>query len=646
MAEITQTDRLLKVSTVLPDDTLLIDSFWGQEGISQPFRLSVMLLADVQTNQDQQVDPNKLVGSSLTIDIELNGGGKRPLNGLIRSFTKQGRRDRFAVYRAEVVPWFSFLSLRTNCRIFQNKTVPDIISEVVKENGFAGVFRSDLTKSYTEWDYCVQYRESDFAFLSRLMEAEGIAYYFEHGDNKHTLVMADAPAAYKACPGQSTFLFDPEAGTGDFEDTINAWATEQQLLSGKWTARDFHLEMPDNTLQASEDSVFANDVNRGLEKYDYPGDYGKKFNAPEKRLGSVRPEGDKLVRIYMEGDEARHVVIEGAGHGRAMASGHTVTVDARGTSGIDGNWLVVAMSHSALQHPDYLTEGRIGEGYANTFNVIEASVQFNPLRTTPKPVVYGPQTAVVVDENPTPSEEIWPDKYGRVRVRFRWDRENKSACWVRVGQAWAGQAWGYHWIPRIGDEVIVTFLEGDPDCPLIVGSVYNHNNMPPFALPDNKTQSGIMTRSSPHGGSQDFNMLRFEDKAGGEEIYVQAQKSLNTLVKQCESRTVGASRSTTIEQDDTRSVEKGNDSLTVKKGDRTVTIQTGNRSVEVSQGNDSLKVTLGGISQEAPAGTHKTTAMQIELDGTAGIKLTCGASSIEMNPAMITITSPMVKINC
>ena len=646
MAEITQNERLLKVYTPLDFDVLLIDGFAGYEGISQPFYFDLRLLADVQTGKDRRVDPRKLVGSAVSIEIELNQGRKRFISGIIQSFTKQQQQDRFACYRAEVAPWISLLDLRSNCRIFQNKTVPDVISTIVGESGFSDHFRSDLAKTYTAWDYCVQYRETDLTFISRLMEAEGIAYYFEHGEDRtHRFVLVDTPEAFKDCPGSSKFLFDPEAGIGGFDDTISAWAIRQQLLSGKWTLRDRHFEMPTNPLEVCEDSVLANNINRNLERYDFPGGYVKQFNAPEKRLDSIRREGEKLVRLRMEADEARQCVIEGAGHCRAMVSGHKATVEANGTAGIEGNWLLATVRHSALQHPDYLTQGRAGEGYSNTFTAIDSSNGYHPLRTTPKSVVYGPQTATVVDENPEPSEEIWPDKYGRVRVRFHWDREGKSACWVRVSQAWAGKAWGQQWIPRVGDEVVVAFLDGDPDCPLIVGFVYNHDNMPPFTLPDNKTQSGLVTRSSPGGGTEDYNMIRIEDKAGSEEIYVHAQKALKAMIEQDESRSVGNNRDTIITQYDSRTVEKGNDELKVQTGNRTVTVSMGDRKVEISQGNDSLNVSLGNITVQAPAGTHKSQAMQIELNGTAAIKLSCGASSIEMNPAMINITSPLVKIN-
>jgi type VI secretion system secreted protein VgrG len=303
----------------------------------------------------------------------------------------------------------------------------------------------------------------------------------------------------------------------------------------------------------------------------------------------------------------------------------------------NGPYLLTAVQHNAVQHPAYLTDAAVPAFYNNAFSCMPAAVPFLPVRATPKPIVHGPQTARVIDESPSGSaEEIWPDKYGRVRVRFPWDREAKYGCWIRVAQAWAGNMWGHQWIPRVGDEVVVTFLEGDPDCPLIVGSVYNAGNMPPFKLPDNKTQSGILTHSSEQGSSANYNMLRFEDKKGSEEIFVQAEKDLNTVVENDETRKVGNDRTTTIHVDDSETVETGDHALTVSQGNRTATI---------SQGNDTLTVSMGDVTHQAPMGTYQVTAMQIEVDGTTSIQLTCGASSIQMTPASITISSPMVNIN-
>ena len=638
MAEpITQQQRLLKIHTPLDFDVLMIDSFTGVESMSRPFRFDVKLVADVLTGKSKQVVASKIMGNAMTIEVELNGGESRFFSGVVTGFVQEGMDDQFAYYSAVLVPWFSLLDYGTDCRIFQNKAVPDIVSLIVEERGMKAHFRSDLVRSYTSWDYCVQYNESDFAFLSRIMEAEGIYYYFEHqDDHTHTMVIADRPDAHKPCPHQSEFRYNPAVGIGDYEDTISIWHTHVELQSGSWTFRDFHMEMPRNPLEVTEKSQFSSDVNAHLDVFHYPGEYAKKFNAPASRVGDVRPEGEKLVRVTTEVAEAHYSTGEGASHARPMALGFTFSVTGGAALGISGNFLLTVLRHSAVQHPAYITTVRREEGYSNRYVCLPTAIPFRPARIIPKPIICGPQTAFVIDENPEPTEEIWPDQYGRVRVRFPWDREGKYACWIRVMQQWAGKGWGYQWIPRVGDEVMVAFLHGDPDSPIIVGSVYNHDNKLPFALPDNKTQSGFKTRSSPKGGADNFNMIRFEDKKGSEEVNVQAEKDLNTLVKNHETRNVGESRVTTIYQDDKEDVQQGNHELTVDKGDRKATISTG---------NDSLDVSLGGITHNAPAGTHKIAALQVETDGTTSIKLSCGGSSIEMTPATIKITAPMVLIN-
>jgi type VI secretion system secreted protein VgrG len=637
MAEqITQQERVLKVFTPLDFDVLLIESISGLEAISRPFRFTVKLLANVLTNMHQKVSADKLVGKPMSIELELPDGKTRYISGIVESFTKEGQDKQFAYYRAELVPWFWLLDLKADSRIFQDQSVLEVIQKIVEELGFKNYFRSDLTKQYTKWDYCVQYRETDFNFLTRLMEDEGISYYFEHkDDHTHTLVLTDSPDGHKDCPQQSSFRFDPEVGMGDWEDVIRGWETSQKLSSGKWVLRDYHFEMPRNTLEVPEASVHVTDENRNLDVFDYPGGYAKKFNKPDSRLGQVRPEGEKLVRLHMEQDEASHVVYDGNSFARAMTAGYKFTVT--GAAQVpNGPYLLTSVQLNVVQSPTYVNNVPV-ESYKNDFVCIPASVPFLPPLTTPKPIVHGPQTARVIDESDSGStEEIWPDKYGRVRVRFPWDREAKYACWIRVAHAWAGNMWGHQWIPRVGDEVVVTFLEGDPDCPLIVGSVYNADNMPPFKLPDNKTQSGILTHSSKQGTSSNYNMLRFEDKIGSEEIFVQAEKDLNTVVENDETRKVGNDRTTTIHVDDTETVETGNHALTVSEGNRTATI---------SMGNDSLTVSLGNVTHSAQVGTYQVTADQVLVTGLTGITLTCGASTIQMTDATITIISGMINLN-
>jgi type VI secretion system secreted protein VgrG len=650
MAEqITQQGRALKVYTPLDFDVLLIESLSGLEQISRPFQFTVKLLANVLTGMPQKVSADKLVGKSMAIEIELVDGKTRFLSGVVESFTKEGQDDEFAYYRAEMVPWFSLLDLKADCRIYQDQTVPEVIQKIIDELGFTHYFRSDLSKQYTKWDYCVQYRETDFAFLSRLMEIEGIAYHFEHNDDHtHVLVLTDSPDGHKDCPQKSNFRYVPEVGMGDYEEVIRSWETTQELSSGKWALRDYHFEMPRNTLEVNEASVHVTDENKNLDFFDYPGAYAKKFNKPESRLGQVRPEGEKLVRLHMEQQESSHIVYNAFSFCPELTSGYKFTVNG-GAQVPNGPYLLTSIHHHAMQHPAYRAGAVVPTFYNNAFACILASVPFLPARTTGKPIVYGPQTARVIDENPEPQEEIWPDKYGRVRVRFPWDREAKYACWIRVAQPWAGNMWGHQWIPRVGDEVVVTFLEGDPDCPLIVGSVYNSDNMPPFKLPDHKTQSGILTHSSKQGTSANYNMFRFEDKKGSEDVLLHAENTMHNSVEASQFITVGVNRNITtggMDKDgnkigDVKEKVFHNHNLHVL-ADARVKIE-GTEDVEV---DDSSSI-MYAKDRTVEVGTDDVLiANTITLQATETITLVAGANSIVMGPSGITVIGlPMINLN-
>jgi len=667
MAEqITQENRLLAVHTPAGQDVLLISGFAGSESISQPFRYTVKMVADVQSNKPAQVKQHDLVGKAFTVRIKLSepgsgaDAGERYICGFCERFSKDSQDDNFAYYTAAIVPWFSFLNYGANCRIFQDKSVPDIIKQVVEEMGYSAYLQMNLTKTYTVWDYCVQYRETDFAFISRLMEHEGIFYFFEHSNGKHAMVLCDSPSGYKALPEQATFVYAPAQGQDTAADTIRTWSIAEQIHAGKHTMRDFHHEMPHNFMEVTEQSPGVADEGKQFELYDYPGNYAKQFNKPAARLGDVRPEGEKLDRHRIQAPETSQLVFNGSSRCRAFSTGYKITVQGGEAA---GSYLLTEASHNAIQQPDYQNREKLGASYENSFRCIKSAVPYVPPMLNPKPVAVGLDTAFVIDETASGNtEEIWPDKYGRVRVRFHWDREAKYACWVRVVQGWAGRAWGHQWIPRVGDEVVISFLHGDPDCPIVTGSVYNKDNMPVFTLPDNKTQSGLLTRSSMKGGAANYNMLRFEDKKGSEEIFLQAEKDMNSVIEHDETRKVGNDRTTTIHVNDAETVETGDHTLTVQQGNRsatihqneTVTVQSGNRSVTISQGSDSLTismgdrtttVSMGGVTTKSPMGTNETDAMQVNINGTMSVKLSCGASSIEMSPATIKITAPMVLIN-
>jgi len=643
---ITQDHRLLGVITNAGKDVLLLDSFAGQEGISQPFRFTLSMVSEVETGSPDKVKPHDLVGTSMSVRITLSDpgegsdSGKRYWTGLCERFVKEDQDDRLAYFSAVIVPWFSFLNYATNCRIFQEKDVTQIIQQVVGEHGYSGQLRLELTKSYAKRDYCVQYHETDLDFLSRLMESEGIYYYFEHTNGTHVMVLADAPSQYRPTPNQSSFKYSPVTGAESAEDTIRSWRVEEEMHSGKSSFRDFHHEAPANPFEVSNPSIDVAAEGKKFEVYDYPGEYAKKFNQVGSS-GLVRPEGDKLARLRMEKEETRHTVMSGTSKCRQLTTGYKFDV----TGGFAaGSYLLTEARHDANQAPAYFAMPSARNPYKNSFRAIPSSRVFVP-PVRRHPGIQGLQTAFVIDESPTGNtEEIWPDKYGRVRVRFHWDREAKYACWLRVVQPWAGKSWGQQWIPRVGDEVGVTFLEGDPDCPVVVGGIYNSDNMPIFTLPDNKTQSGILTHSSKGGGSSNYNMLRFEDKMGSEEIHMQAEKDMTALIKHDEKRSVLNCRTTTIHVDDSRTVETGADSVNVQTGARTVTVK---QDITTTSQSASITTTADqAMSDTAQHGPITITASNnsITINGKTQILLQCGGSTIKMSPTDISITSGGGKV--
>jgi type VI secretion system secreted protein VgrG len=657
---ITQANRLLQLSTPAGEDVLLVYSFIGYEAISRPFRYVLELVADVMNNMPRKVEPHTLVGQMFTLNVTLEDFGSKSITGFCESFSTGAVDDEFAHYTAVLVPWFSFLNLNSNIRFFQKQTVPQIVAKVISDAGYSSKFQDSTTKEYTSWDYCTQYRETDFAFISRILEAEGIYYYFAPDEQEgHKLVIADATSCYNELPEQSTFAYSPVTGIKDLEDTIRVWASEERIHTGKWTVRDYHHEMTTNNLESSEPSTDVASAGQSFEMYDFAGEYAKKFNDPSNHLADVKPEGEKVSKLKMLAEETTRVEVSGVSRGRAFITGYKIAVTGGAAA---GNYLLTEVTHQGYQQPAYRNRDEVPDAYSNTFKCIDATVVYVPRPVTPKPLIYGLQTALVATDSS--GEEIWPDKFGRVKVIFPWDRDGTNACWLRVAQPWAGNSWGQQWLPRVGDEVVVSFLEGDPDHPIVIGSVYNATNMPIFALPDNKTQSGIQTHSSKGGGSSDYNMLRFEDKTGSEEIYIQAQKDWNSLIKHDETRTVKNNRTTTIHVDESRTVETGNDTIAVQQGKRTITVsqdisetsQQGNISTTANKGNISTTADMGNISTTASMGNISETADlgnitiqasvgKITISGLTGVTISCGASSIQMTPASISISAPMVLIN-
>lgn len=631
---LTQAGRLMVLDTPLGADVLLIKSFTAAELVSGLFRFELDMV--VERSKAGSVKPEDVVGKKFTVHTCLtnhyDAAPQRHFNGIVNRFV-QGHADRrFVHYRAEVVPWLWLLTQTQDCRIFQGLSTLEIVKQLFGElkQDYPDLvyFRDATTATYTKLDYCVQYRESEFQFVSRLMEQDGIFYFFEHDRDKHTLVLADAPSAHKPCPDQPSAMYLPEAGWGEFDNPVTSLDIKTELRPGKYTLRDFHMQMPSKNLEVLEPTRFEVGNNGKLEIYDYPGEYACRFNKKE-RQGEVEPEATKLIKLRMEEEEAAHQEIRGASLCRGFTPGFNFKLTDHFDRKVNAKYVLTSVEHYAVQTPWYVTEEEAmatDEPYRNTFVCIPDSVPFRPPRTTPRPVVHGSQTATVVGK---PGEEIWTDEFSRIKVQFHWDREGKkddnSSCWIRVSQPWGGKSWGSIAVPRIGQEVVVDFLEGDPDQPLVVGRVYNAESMPPYPLPNQCMVSGLKTNSTPGGGG--YNEMSMDDTKGKEKITIHAQYDMGTTVEHDDTQTVHNDRTIVV---------NGTHTETIKK-DTTIVITEGPYSHDV-KANTSTSHVKGAVTETYEDVQTTTVTKEIIIDSgkhiyvTAAdeIKLTTGQSMIRM----------------
>ncbi|HEY8747135.1 MAG TPA: type VI secretion system Vgr family protein [Tepidisphaeraceae bacterium] len=626
MPTYSQEGRLVSIDTPLGKDVLLLTGFTGQEQLSALFHFDLEL-----SSENDSISPVDIVGKNVTLSVRLLDDSERKFNGFISRFVYTGHDDRLSHYRAEVVPWLWFLTRTTDCRIFQNKTVKDIAAQIFSDLGFSDFDDSGVSGPHPTLDYCVQYRETDFNFVSRLLEQEGIFYFFRHEDGKHTLVLADQKDAYQDCPENTVPYFEEP------DSLITSWEHGYEFRSGKYSQTEYNFETPSANLMTKEATVLKLDDISKYDLYDYPGGY------------RVKGDGQSIAKARMEEDEAAYDMVTGAGRCRTFFAGGKFTVTEHPNSGEKNKaYALVSVRHRVSLAGSYVTGGGAGDvDYHNVFTCIPDSVIYRPTRSTPKPTVRGVQPALVVGPA---GEEIYTDKYGRVKVQFFWDREGKknesSSCWVRVCQPMAGNCWGAIYLPRIGQEVIVDFLEGDPDQPIITGRVYNAEQMPPYDLPANATQSGIKTRSSKGGAAANFNELRFEDKKGSEDIYFHAEKDFHRFVENDDDLQVEHDQTITIKNDRTETVKEGNETQTIEKGDRSITVKIGNdthtisqgnRNVTVEMGNDALTIKMGNQTTKLNLGSSQTEAMQ-------SIELKVGQSSIKIDQMGVTIKGMMIDI--
>ncbi|MGF1581036.1 MAG: type VI secretion system Vgr family protein [Gemmataceae bacterium] len=578
----------------LADDVLLLKRFAGSEGVSQLFHYHLELLSP--HDKVGEITFDKVLGKPVSVALEMADANQRFFNGICSRFGQGESGAEFTEFYMEIVPFFWLWTRRAQSRIFQHVKVGDILKKVLEGLDV----KLQLEGNYENRDYCVQYRETDFNFASRLMEEEGIYYYFKHTEGGHQMIVADTPGGHADLPAGSTItLRELPKGTLE-EDIIYDWKKRQGITSGKYTLWDYRFEMPQKHLeaeakiqpdtqigQASHKLQVAD--NSQLEIYDWPGEYAQRFDGVDKgggdqdsELQKVFKDNTRTTKLRMEAETVQGIAVEGASNCRQMMAGHAFTVESVPGDAMtkhikaDGKYVLTKISHSAINASDE-NEFR----YSNSFTCIPASLPFRPQRTTPKPVVPGTQTAVVVGPD---GEEIFTDKYGRVKVQFHWDREGKfdsdSSCWIRVAQVWAGKLWGGIQIPRIGHEVLVDFLEGDPDQPIIVGSTYNADNMPPWKLPDKKVVSGIKSDSTL--GSGGYNEFSFDDTKGKEMITLHGQYDMATTIEHDESLTVHNNRTITVDGTHTETINKDT-TITISKGKLEHTVADNTATYTVKQ---------------------------------------------------------------
>jgi type VI secretion system secreted protein VgrG len=637
----TQDRRLLAFDSPLGKDVLLLQEFKGYEGISRLFSYELDLLA----YENPDISFSSIVGQKVDIALQLPGGTQRHLNGYVSRFT-QGDTDDIPLtrYHAQVVPWLWFLTRQADCRIFQNMTAPDILSAVFNLFGFSD-FRLSLNGTYPALEYCVQYRETSFNFVSRIMEQFGIFYYFDHSkQGKHTLVLADQSSALSTCPS-SPISYHIQVGGLDDPEVINDWHVGQEVRTGKYTVTDYNFTIPSTSLLANEPTVVKLPASSGLELFDYPGLY------------TTKDEGSTVAKLRMEEEEVPYMVVSGRGNARALMAGYLFELKNHYRTDQNTSYLVTEVQHFASAGQAYTASGTSGgETYSNRFGCILSSVPYHPPRVTSKPFVQGPQPALVVGKS---GEEIWVDNYGRVIVQFYWDRigekNENSSCWIRTSQPWAGENWGAMWIPRIGQEVLVSFLEGDPDRPIITGRVYNADQMPPYSLPQYQTRSTFLSRSSKGGGSANYNELRFEDLKGKEQIFMNAEKDMDLRVENDSREFIGANRHLIVTKNQQEKIQTDKHLHVIgnhfEKIEKNMSLQVEGNQMEKVTGNLSLSVT-GKLDEKSMAYALKTdTTIHLNagavavIEAAAGLTLKVGGSTIDVSPAGIFIKGPMVFIN-
>ncbi|EFO3534151.1 type VI secretion system tip protein VgrG [Escherichia coli] len=608
--------------SAVPDGMLLFASLGGTETVGELFTYSIKLktpdtlnLGYVSPAANLQLKP--MVGKDLCVNIELDGGGKRYISGLVTAARVAGHQGRSVVYELRLEPWLKILTHTSDYKAFQNKNVVDILDEVLDE--YPWPVEKRLVENYPTRAWQVQYGETDFAFIQRLMQEWGIYWWFEHSENSHTLVLADAINVHKAC-ADSPLVCYYQKGLKLDKEFIHTITANESLRSGQWVLNDFDFMKPRSLLK----STVANPRETGLaeyEHYEWPGDY------------FTKSEGEMLTRIRMEEQRSPGSRVQGSSNIRTLMTGFTFTLENYPTAEVNREYLLVQTTLFIQDNAQHSGQEQ-HFSYSTSFELHPTSEVYRPQRTLSKPHTKGPQSAIVTGPA---GQEIWTDKYGRVKVQFGWDRYGKndenSSCWVRVSYPWAGKGFGGIQIPRIGQEVLVDFKNGDPDLPIIVGRTYNQDTMPPWGLPGAATQSGFYSHTI-GGGPANANALRFEDKPGGEEVWLHAEKDQRIEVNNNESHWVGNNRLKVIDKTETaiigekRSLTVQTDDISLAGGDKTIqTVQ----NLRLAAG-DSIILSCGKtILQMTSDGMFNITCKNFNITATENGKINTQSGQLDLN---------------
>lgn len=625
----TQKSRPAAAYSPLGDDVLLLRRFTGVEQLGRLYEYELELVSE----QPAKVDFDKILGAPMSVRLDLADGSARAFHGIVSRFSQVSGGAELPTYHATLVPWPWLLTRTADCRIFQNQSTKDTILQVFRDAGFSAGFRDALDGTYSPVEYCVQYCETSFDFVSRLMEREGIYYYFEHTDDGHTMVLVDSSTAHQPVPGYEELIYRGRRRTHTDEEHISSWQVRRQVQPGRVALGSFDFKQPSNDLNVRS-SVTRQNAQSDYEVYDFADDYVQ------------TQTGEYYAKVRLDEFQAGYEVVTAESNARGIACGYSFKVSGIPESN-DLEYLVTSARYSIFADAYESTLNPDNEPlFRVEFTAIPLTQAFRPQRLTPWPRIRGPQTAMVVGPA---GEEIDTDQFGRVKVQFPWDRRGKadenSSCWIRVAQVWAGKAWGAMFIPRIGQEVIVEYIEGDPDRPLITGRVYNGESTVPYPLPTNKTISTIKSNSSKGGGG--FNEFRFEDKKGSENIFLYGQKDQNIqilndcfetighdrhlIVKNMQIEHIQVDRHETIDRDHQEHVKRDRHTIIDGKEAKSVggslSLKVGGDVAEQFQSNHSEQV-----SED-----YYLKADNIVIEATTNLTIKVGQSYIAIEASGITI---------